>query len=461
MPSEHFLRPGGTDVSRSPVDGFTARGILRIAVIGTGYAGLVTGACLADSGHRVTCVDVDEAKVATLQSGGVPLYEPGLEELVRRNAREGRLHFTTSMAEAMQDVEVAFIAVGTRLDPIGEMDLSDFLAAAEGIGRRLQRYTVVVIKSTVPVGSADRVAEIIGRLTRIPFDVVSNPEFMKEGTAIDDFMRPDRNVVGTSSERARRAMIDLYAPFVRTEQPILHMDARSAELTKYAANAMLAARVSFMNEIAALCDRVGADVDQVRRGMGSDRRIGHPYLFPGIGFGGSFFPTTLQSLTKLARTSGLDFDILRAVERINERQKRVLVEKALKHFGSLQGRTLGIWGLAYKPGTDDMREAPSITVIEGLVGNGARVRAFDPVAAASAVRLFAGRVELVQEPYAAAEGADALFLITEWNEFRHPDFERLLGIMRQPVLFDGRNLWDRPKVEALGFTYHGVGRAAP
>ena len=434
---------------------------MRLAVIGTGYAGLVTGACLADGGHRVTCVDVDEAKVATLRSGGVPLYEPGLEELVRRNAGDGRLRFTGSMAEALHDAEVVFIAVGTRLDPTGEMDLSDFLAAAEGIGRLLDRYTVVAIKSTVPVGSADRVVEIVRRLTRAPFDVVSNPEFMKEGTAIDDFMRPDRIVIGTSSERARQVMTDLYAPFARTEQPILHMDARSAELTKYATNAMLAVRVSFMNEIAALCDRVRADVDQVRRGMGSDRRIGHPYLSPGIGFGGSFFPTTLQSLTKLARTSGLDFDVLRAVERINERQKRLLVEKALRHFGSLEGKALGIWGLAYKPGTDDMREAPAITVIEGLVGNGARVRAYDPVAASIAARLFAGRVELVPDPYAAAEGADALFLITEWNEFRHPDFERLRDIMRQPVLFDGRNVWDRRKAEALGFTYHGVGRATP
>jgi UDPglucose 6-dehydrogenase len=422
---------------------------------------LVTGTCLADSGHLVVCVDVDKRKIEVLQSGGVPIYEPGLEELLRRNAREGRLRFTTSMAEAMQDAEVAFIAVGTRLDPAGEMDLSDLLAAAEGIGRHLQRYTVVVIKSTVPVGSADKAAEIVGRLARAPFDVVSNPEFMKEGAAIDDFTRPDRIVVGTSSERARQVMADLYAPFVRTEQPILFMDARSAELTKYAANAMLAARVSFMNEIAALCDRVGADVDQVRRGMGSDRRIGHPYLFPGIGFGGSFFPTTLQSLTKMARASGLDFDILRAVERINERQKRVLVEKALKHFGSLQGKTFGIWGLAYKPRTDDMREAPSITIIEGLVGNGAQVRAYDPVAAAVAARLFGERVKLVEEPYAAAEGADALFLITEWSEFRQPDFERLLRLMRQPVLFDGRNVWDRRKVEALGFAYHGIGRAAP
>ncbi len=434
---------------------------MRIAVVGTGYAGLVTGTCLAESGHRVACVDLDERKIGMLQSGSAPIYEPGLEELLRRNAREGRLRFTTSMDEAMQDVDVAFIAVGTRLDPAGEVDLSDFHAAAEGIGRHLRRYTVVAIKSTVPVGSADKVAEILGRLARAPFDVVSNPEFMKEGAAIDDFTRPDRIVVGTSSERARQVMADLYAPFVRTEQPILFMDARSAELTKYATNAMLAARVSFMNEIAALCDRVGADVDQVRRGMGSDRRIGQPYLFPGIGFGGSFFPATLQSLTKMARASGLDFDILRAVERINERQKRVLVDMALGHFGSLEGKTLGIWGLAYKPRTDDMREAPSITIIEGLVGNGARVRAYDPVAAPVAARLFGGRVELVEDPYAAADGADALFLVTEWSEFRQPDFERLRRVMRQPVLFDGRNVWDRRKVEALGFTYHGIGRAAP
>ena len=434
---------------------------MRIAVVGTGYAGLVTGTCLAETGHQVGCVDVDERKIGLLQAGRVPIYEPGLEELVRRNAREGRLRFTTSVGEGMRDVEVAFIAVGARIGPQGEIDLSDFLAAAEGVGRHVDRYTVIVIKSTVPVGTADKVAEVVGRLAGAPFDVVSSPEFMKEGSALDDFMRPDRIVVGTNSERARQVMAELCAPFVRTENPILFMDPRSAELTKYAANAMLAVRVSFMNEVAALCDRVGANVDHIRRGIGSDRRIGHSFLFPGIGFGGSFFPMTVNALTTTARACGLDFDLLRAAERINERQTLLLVEKALKHFGSLQGNTFGIWGLAYKPGTDDMREAPSIKVINGLVGKGARVRAYDPVAASGAAKLFGERVELAEDSYAAAAGADALFLVTEWSEFRQPDFERLRRTMRQPVLFDGRNVWDRRKVEALGFTYHGVGRAAP
>jgi UDPglucose 6-dehydrogenase len=295
-------------------------------------------------------------------------------------------------------------------------------------------------------------------VTRQPFDVVSNPEFLKEGSAIDDFMRPDRVVVGTSSEKARAVMAELYAPFVRTEHPILFMDARSSELTKYAANAMLATRISFMNDLSALCERVGADVDQVRRGMGSDRRIGYPFLFPGVGFGGSCFPKDVRAVLTMARQVGLDFDILRGVERVNERQKRVLVEKALKHFGSLQGKTLGVWGLAFKPKTDDMREAPSITIIEGLIGNGAAVKAHDPVATEVASKLFHGRVKLVEEPYAAAEGADALFLVTEWNEFRQPDFERLRSIMRTPVIFDGRNIWDAAKLRSLGFTYYGVGR---
>jgi len=433
---------------------------LRIAVIGTGYVGLVTGTCLAESGHVVTCADVDERKIDALRSGGVPIYEPGLEELVRRNAKEGRLHFTTSVAEALEEAAVAFIAVGTPLGKMGETDLSQVLAAAEEIGRHIRRETVVVIKSTVPVGTTDQVTATIGRVAQGPFEVVSNPEFLKEGSAIDDFMRPDRIVIGACSEAARKAMADLYAPFVRTEQPILFMDPRSAELTKFATNAMLATRVSFMNDVAALCERVGGDVDQVRRGMGSDRRIGYPFLFPGIGFGGSFFPATVNTLVGMARATGLDFDLLRSVGRINERQKRELVEKALQHFGSLQGLVFGVWGLAFKPRTDDMREAPSINVIEGLIGNGARVKAHDPVAAEVASRIFQGRVELAPDPYAAAEGADALLLVTEWNEFRQPDFQRLKRIMRQPVLFDGRNVWDREKVRALGFVYHGIGRAS-
>jgi UDPglucose 6-dehydrogenase len=433
---------------------------VKIAVIGTGYVGLVTGTCLAETGHRVTCVDIDERKIATLRAGGIPIYEPGLEELVKRNVRDGRLDFTTSTADAVRDVDVAFIAVGTPPGETGEADLSYVLDAAEQIGREIGRYTVIVNKSTVPVGSAEKVAEVVGRVAKAPFDVVSNPEFLKEGAAIDDFMRPDRIVVGVSSDRARAVIAELYAPFVRTEQPILFMDPRSSELTKYAANSMLATRISFMNDVAGLCERMGADVDHVRRGMGSDKRIGYPFLFPGAGFGGSCFPKDVRALMTMARGVGLDFDLLRSVERVNERQKRMLVDKALKHFGSLQGLTVGVWGLAFKPKTDDMREAPAITVIEGLIGNGARVRAHDPVATEVATKIFGSRVEFAPDPYAAAAGADALFLVTEWNEFRQPDFELLKRTMKQPVLFDGRNVWDPRKVRALGFTYHGIGRAA-
>jgi len=433
---------------------------VNITVIGTGYVGLVTGTCFAESGHTVTCVDVDPAKIETLRTGGIPIYEPGLEELVRRNVREGRLSFTLSYAEGMKAAEVVFIAVGTPPGEAGEADLSHVLEAATELSRHMTRYTVVVNKSTVPVGSAERVSEVVRRHTSEPFDVVSNPEFLKEGAAIDDFMRPDRVVVGVSSERARAVMAELYAPFVRAEQPVLFMDVRSAELTKYAANAMLATRISFMNEMAALCERMGADVDQVRRGVGSDRRIGHPFLFPGVGFGGSCFPKDVRAVMAMARHHGLDFDLLKAVERVNERQKRWLLEKAQKHFGFLAGLTFAVWGLAFKPKTDDMREAPSITVIEGLLGNGATVRAHDPVAAQVAERLFRGRrVELLPSPYAAAEGADALLLVTEWNEFRQLDLPRLKEIMRRPVLFDGRNVWDARKVRDAGFTYYGVGRS--
>jgi UDPglucose 6-dehydrogenase len=435
---------------------------VNITVVGTGYVGLVTGTCFAESGHRVTCLDIDPAKIETLRSGGIPIYEPGLEELVRRNVRERRLAFTTSCADALRDAELAFIAVGTPPGETGEADLSHVLGAAADIAKHMTRYTVIVNKSTVPVGSADQVAEVVRAHTSQPFDVVSNPEFLKEGAAVDDFMRPDRVVVGVSSERARAVMAELYAPFVRAEQPVLFMDVRSAELTKYAANAMLATRISFMNEMATLCERLGADVDQVRRGVGSDRRIGHPFLFPGCGFGGSCFPKDVRAVMTMARQLGLDFDLLRAVERVNERQKRWLVEKATKHFGSLAGKTFGVWGLAFKPKTDDMREAPAITVIEGLLGNGARVKAHDPVAAEVARKLFDGRgVELVDEPYAAAEGADALLLVTEWNEFRQLDLARLKRTMRQPVLIDGRNVWDAAKARAAGFTYYGVGRNGP
>ncbi|MBK9515745.1 MAG: UDP-glucose/GDP-mannose dehydrogenase family protein [Anaeromyxobacter sp.] len=435
---------------------------MKIAVIGTGYVGLVTGTCFAETGHTVTCVDLDQAKVALLKGGGIPIYEPGLEELVKRNVKEGRLSFTTDYAEAVPGAEVAFIAVGTPPGETGEADLTYVLGAAASIGQALTGYCVVVNKSTVPVGSADKVREVLARATTVPFDVVSNPEFLKEGAAIDDFMRPDRVVVGVEGERARGVMADLYAPFTRAEQPVLFMDLRSAELTKYAANAMLATRISFMNEIATLCDRLGADVDAVRRGMGSDRRIGHPFLHAGAGFGGSCFPKDVRALMTTARFIGLDFDLLRAVERVNERQKRSLVEKALKHFGgSLAGKQCGVWGLAFKPKTDDMREASSLNIISGLVGAGAKVKAHDPVAREVAARMLHGTVELVEEPYAAAAGADALFLVTEWNEFRQPDWARLRSLMRTPVLFDGRNVWDAAKARAAGFTYYGIGRRQP
>jgi len=433
---------------------------VKIAVVGTGYVGLVTGTCFAESGHEVRCLDVDLRKIETLRGGAIPIYEPGLEELVRRNAKEKRLSFTTSYPEAIAGADVVFIAVGTPPGETGEADLSYVLAAARETARCLTGYAVVVNKSTVPVGSAEKVSAVVRGATSHPFDVVSNPEFLKEGAAIEDFMRPDRVVVGVASERARAVMADLYAPFVRAEQPVLFMDLRSAELTKYAANAMLATRISFMNEMATLCERLGADVDQVRRGIGSDRRIGHPFLFPGVGFGGSCFPKDVRAVMTMARQLGLDFDLLRSVERVNERQKRWLVDKATKHFGSLAGKTFGVWGLAFKPKTDDMREAPAITVVEGLLGNGAKVKAHDPVSAGVASRLFHGRgVELTSEPYAAAEGVDALLLVTEWNEFRNPDFARLKAAMREPVLLDGRNVWDAAKARAAGFTYYGVGRS--
>ena len=402
---------------------------------------------------------MDQRKVDLLNAGGVPIYEPGLEELVKRNAKEQRLSFTTRAAEAVAGADVAFIAVGTPPGETGEADLTYVLNAAADIGKGLTGYCVVVNKSTVPVGSAERVREVLSRTTTQPFDVVSNPEFLKEGAAIDDFMRPDRVVVGVESERARAVMADLYAPFVRAEQPILFMDPRSAELTKYAANAMLATRISFMNEIATLCDRMGADVDAVRRGMGSDKRIGHPFLYPGVGFGGSCFPKDVRALMTMARFIGLDFDLLRAVERVNERQKRSLVEKALRHFGgSVAGRTIGVWGLAFKPKTDDMREAPALTIVEALVGQGAKVKAHDPVAREVAAHMLRGTVELVDEPYQAAAGADALFLVTEWNEFRQPDWAKLKATMKGHVLFDGRNVWDPAKARAAGFTYFGIGR---
>jgi UDPglucose 6-dehydrogenase len=431
---------------------------MKIAMVGTGYVGLVAGTCLAESGNEVTCVDVDLRKVEALKKGEVPIYEPGLEELLHRNIKARRLHFTTEMKEAVGPAQVVFIAVGTPEGENGDADLQHVLRAAEQIGRAMRHYTVVVDKSTVPVGTADQVREVISKVTKVEFDVVSNPEFLKEGAALEDFLKPDRVVIGTESERARKLMGQLYAPFVRTENPILYMDTRSAELTKYAANAMLATRISFMNDIACLCEKVGADVEMVRKGMGADKRIGYPFLHPGIGYGGSCFPKDVKALVATAREFGLELDLLRSVERTNARQKKILVSKAVKHFGDVSDKTFGVWGLSFKPKTDDMREAPALEIIEGLLGKGARVQVHDPVAGPVARKYFGNRVLYAPSCYDAAEGADAIFLVTEWSEFRRPDLKRLKSLMRTPVIFDGRNILDPMQTREAGFTYYGIGR---
>jgi UDPglucose 6-dehydrogenase len=432
---------------------------MRLTIVGSGYVGLVAGTCFADSGNDVICVDVDAGKIQALNSGQIPIYEPGLEELVHKNVREKRLAFSTDLASAVSQSEVVFIAVGTPEGESGDADLQYVLAAAEEIGKALKRYTVIVDKSTVPVGTADRVREAIARVTTESFDVVSNPEFLKEGAAIDDFLKPDRVVIGASSERAQKVMAELYGPFVRTQNPILFMDTRSAELTKYASNAMLATRISFMNDIATLCERVGADVDAVRKGMGADQRIGYPFLFPGVGYGGSCFPKDVKALVASARDFGIEFDLLRAVERTNEHQKRLLLQKATKHYGHLNGKHFAIWGLAFKPRTDDMREAPSLVMLEGLLGKGATLAAHDPVATQVAQRHFGDRVRYTETPYDALEKADGLFILTEWNEFRRPDFDRMKKLMKQPVVFDGRNIFDPVRMRERGFVYFSIGRS--
>jgi UDPglucose 6-dehydrogenase len=420
--------------------------------------GLVAGACFADSGNFVVCVDSDPEKVRLLREGYTPIYEPGLEEIVKRNVAQRRLSFTGDPAAAGA-AQVVFIAVGTPPGEDGSADLRHVLQAAEGVGRALQRYTVVVLKSTVPVGTAEKVGEVLSRVADAEFDVVSNPEFMKEGAAVEDFQKPDRVVIGATSERARRIMAELYAPFVRTEKPILHMDPRSAELTKYASNAMLATRISFMNDIALLCERVGADVDHVRKGMGADRRIGYSFLFPGVGYGGSCFPKDVKALVATGREAGVDLEILKWVEATNERQKRLLVQKALRHFnGSLSGRFFAVWGLSFKPRTDDIRESPAIDVIEGLLGKGAQVRCHDPVAEPIAARHFGDRILYAPSPYDCVEGADALFVVTEWSQFRKPDLSKIREAMRSPVVFDGRNVFDPVAMRDLGFAYYGIGR---
>ena len=432
---------------------------MRIAVIGTGYVGLVAGTCFAESGNDVVCLDIDETKVEHLRAGRSPIYEPGLEELLRRNASDGRLSFTTRYEEAIPTAQVAFIAVGTPPGEDGSADVQYVLAAARSIAKHMKGYLVVVDKSTVPVGTAQRVEETIRAHSDHSFDVVSNPEFLKEGAAIDDFMKPDRVVIGSSSERAFEIMEELYGPFVRTGKPIMRMDVKSAELTKYAANAMLATRISFMNEIANLCASVGANVEMVRKGIGSDERIGNRFLFAGIGYGGSCFPKDVQAIINTSQRAGYDFRILKAVEAVNESQKRVIFHQIERHFGGdLAGRRFGVWGLAFKPNTDDMREAPSVVLIESLLAAGAEVCACDPEAEQESRRHYLGdRIDYAEKPMQALEGADALILVTEWNEFRRPDFEAVKAALKTPVIFDGRNIYRRKTLEALGFAYYGIG----
>jgi UDPglucose 6-dehydrogenase len=431
---------------------------MNICVIGTGYVGLVVGTCFSETGNRVTCVDVDQEKIRGLKRGQTPIYEPGLEELIGRNAEEGRLFFTTDLAEAVNKAKVCFIAVGTPPGEDGSADLSYVLDVARSIGNHMTGYKVIVNKSTVPVGTAQRVRKEIEKLTSVEFDVVSNPEFLKEGAAIDDFMMPDRVVVGTESERATEVMQELYSPFLRTGKPLLVMDTASAEMTKYAANAMLATRISFMNEMAQICERVGAAVNEVRKGIATDSRIGFPFLFAGIGYGGSCFPKDVRALVQTAKDHDYHPRIVEAVEEVNNEQKNVLFEKVRKHFGEdLAGKRLAVWGLAFKPKTDDMREAPSVVLIRQLLAAGADVTAFDPEAAKEGERIFGNQVSFSTNALAALEGADALVLVTEWNEFRQVDVEEVKRLLKEPVLFDGRNIFVPKRMRSVGFTYYGIG----
>ena len=441
---------------------------MHITVIGTGYVGLVVGACLAETGHDVACVDVDAAKIAGLQHDVLPIYEPGLEELGRRNRAHGRLAFTTDLPSALADAEVVFVGVGTPPGADGSADLSHVLAAAEQIGRHLRREVVVVIKSTVPVGTAARVADVVAEHARFPFHLCSNPEFLKEGAAVEDFLRPDRVVLGVESDHARSVMAELYAPFVRTGKPILFMDIASAELTKYAANAVLATRITLMNELANLCERVGANVDHVRRGVGADGRIGPAFLFPGPGYGGSCFPKDVKALVRTGLAVGAPLRVLAAVDEANERQQRVLFEKVRAALAAadvpLEGATVAVWGLAFKPQTDDLRESPALALGDALLAAGARVVAHDPVAMSAAQRRYAGRglgdrLRFAPTSYDAAEGADALVVATDWNEYRHPNLARIRAALARPIVVDGRNLWDPAKLASLGFAYYSIGRA--
>ena len=431
---------------------------MRIAVVGSGYVGLVAGACLAENGNEVICVDKDPAKVRLLQRGKIPIYEPGLEELVRRNRAEKRLTFTTQLARGVRSSQIVFIAVGTPTGEDGSADLQHVLDVARETAIAMNGYKVIVNKSTVPVGTAAKVREVVRRETTHPFSVVSNPEFLKQGAAIEDFMKPDRVVIGAEDPRATDLMKELYAPFTRTGAPIMLMDCASAELCKYAANAMLATRISFMNEVANVCEAVGADVDQVRKAIAADRRIGPSFLFSGVGYGGSCFPKDVKAMLRFAAAKEYSFAILEAVEAVNERQKLRLLGKLEKHFGTLNGKRLAVWGLAFKPRTDDMREAPSVPLVKGLLAAGATVSAYDPQAMKVARSHFGSKINYAESSYAALTGADALVIVTEWNEFREPDFARIRKLLRNPVIFDGRNLYSPAHIRGQGFTYYSIGR---
>lgn len=431
---------------------------MKIAVVGTGYVGLVTGTCFAETGNTVTCIDIDEKKVANLKAGRMPIYEPGLDVLFDRNIKQGRLFFTTSLKEGIVGAQIIFLALPTPPGADGSADLRYVLGVARDLGQLLEQYVVIVDKSTVPVGTAEKVAEQVRATARVEFDVISNPEFLREGVAVEDFMKPDRVVVGTTSARARKIMETLYAPFVRQGNPILFMDERSAELTKYAANAFLATKITFMNEIANLCERVGADVDSVRKGLGTDNRIGKRFLCPGIGYGGSCFPKDVQALAKTAEEHDYDFRMLKSVMSVNEDQKTKLIPAIVRHFGNLKGRTIAFWGLSFKPQTDDIREAPALYNIEQLLAAGAIIRAHDPEAMENVRKQLGDRITYHATPYEAAEGADAVFIATEWPEFRAPDFPRLASVMKSSVIFDGRNLYDLQDMMESGFTYISIGR---
>ncbi len=432
---------------------------MKIAVIGTGYVGLVTGTCFAETGNTVTCVDIDKKKIEKLSSGELTIYEPGLEKLFIRNQKEGRLHFTTSLSEGITSAQVIFLALPTPPGEDGNADLKYILGVADDLGKLLTEYVVIIDKSTVPVGTAEKVYAAIAKNAKVEFDVVSNPEFLREGVAVDDFMKPDRVIIGTTSERAKKIMNDLYVPFVRQGNPIIYMDEKSAELTKYAANSFLAMKITFMNEIAQLCERMGADVDMVRKGIGSDERIGRRFLFPGIGYGGSCFPKDVQALVRSSVDVDYDFRILEAVMEVNEKQKMHLIPKIKAYFNNdIKGKKIAIWGLAFKPNTDDIREAPSLTMIAELLTAGAAITAYDPEAMNNVKQLLAGKINFCEHQYDALIDADALVIATEWSEFRTPDFSKMISLLKNKVIFDGRNLFDLVKMEELGFYYESVGR---